>query len=147
MLQKIAILIFVSLLAVTPPMDEATRRLSHDTLEELIDINTTDSVGSTTTAANAMAKHLLDAGFPRPDVRVLGPNDRKGNLVARIHSGGNASLKPILMIGHLDVVEARRADWSTDPFRLVERDGWFYGRGTQDMKSCDVALIITFIRL
>jgi acetylornithine deacetylase/succinyl-diaminopimelate desuccinylase-like protein len=68
-------------------------------------------------------------------------------MVARIHTIGNAGLKPLLMIGHLDVVEALRNDWSTDPFHLIERDGWFYGRGTQDMKSSDVALVTTFIRL
>src|SRR5207245_10154647 len=81
------------------------------------------------------------------DVEVLGPNDRKGNIVARIHSSGNTGLKPILVIGHLDVVEALRTDWTTDPFHLVERDGWFYGRGTQDMRSSDVALLATFVRL
>jgi acetylornithine deacetylase/succinyl-diaminopimelate desuccinylase-like protein len=146
MFQKIAILVCVSVFASTT-IDDATRRLSHDIFDELIGINTTDSVGSTTAAANAMAKHLLDAGFPPADVKVLGPNDRKGNLVARIHGNSSAGLKPILTMGHLDVVEARRSDWTTDPFQLIERDGWFYGRGTQDMKSIDVALVITFIRL
>ena len=146
MFQKIAMIAFVSVLAAAT-VDDATRRLSHDVLQELIGINTTDSAGNTTTAANAMAKRLLNAGFPPTDVRVLGPNERKGNMVARIHGSGNAGLKPVLMIGHLDVVEARRTDWTTDPFQLVEKDGWFYGRGTQDMKSSDVALITTFIRL
>ena len=146
MLQKIAILVCVSVFAATT-IDDATRRLSHDIFDELIGINTTDSVGSTTAAANAMAKHLLDAGFPPADVKVLGPNDRKGNLVVRIHGNSSPGLKPILTMGHLDVVEARRSDWTTDPFQLIERDGWFYGRGTQDMKSSDVALVTTFIRL
>ena len=146
MFQKIAILVCVSVFAATT-IDDATRRLSHDIFDELIGINTTDSVGSTTAAANAMAKHLLDAGFPPADVKVLGPNDRKGNLVARIHGNSSPGLKPILTMGHLDVVEARRSDWTTDPFQLIERDGWFYGRGTQDMKSSDVALVTTFIRL
>ena len=68
-------------------------------------------------------------------MRVLGPNDRKGNLVARLH--GSGAHKPILIIGHLDVVEARREDWTTDPFQFVEKDGYFYGRGTQDMKVSD----------
>ena len=146
MLRKIAIVICVSGLAAAA-VDDATRRLSRDILEELLGINTTDSIGSTTTAANAMAKRLLDAGFPPADVKVLGPNDRKGNMVARMHGSGAAGLKPILMIGHLDVVEARRADWTSDPFRLIEKDGYFYGRGTQDMKSSDVALVSAFIRL
>jgi len=143
--RKLAILAAVASLLASAA-DDATRRLSRDILQELIDINTTDSVGSTTAAANAMAKRLVDAGFPPADVTVLGPNDRKGNMVARIHAAGS-SPKPILMIGHLDVVEARRTDWSTDPFHLLEKDGWLYGRGTQDMKASDVALVTAFIRL
>ncbi|HKE26528.1 MAG TPA: M20/M25/M40 family metallo-hydrolase [Bryobacteraceae bacterium] len=143
--RKLAILAAVASLLASAA-DDATRRLSRDILQELIDINTTDSVGSTTAAANAMAKRLVDAGFPPADVTVLGPNDRKGNMVARIHAAGS-SLKPILMIGHLDVVEARRTDWTTDPFHLLEKDGWLYGRGTQDMKASDVALVTAFIRL
>ena len=82
---------------------------------------------------------------PKQDVVVLGPNDRKGNMVARIHGTGAA--KPILFIGHLDVVEALRSDWTTDPFKFVEKDGYFYGRGTQDMKESDAILVTTFIRL
>jgi acetylornithine deacetylase/succinyl-diaminopimelate desuccinylase-like protein len=143
MFRKLAILAFAALAAAA--VDDSTRQLSREILEELIDTNTTDSVGSTTVAADAMAKRLLDAGFPAADVKVLGPNPRKGNMVARIHGAGS-SLKPILMIGHLDVVEARRADWTSDPFHLLEKDGWLYGRGTQDMKASDVALVTTFIR-
>jgi acetylornithine deacetylase/succinyl-diaminopimelate desuccinylase-like protein len=127
------------------PLDDATRRLAHDIFQQLIEINTTDSVGSTTVAAEAMAKRLLDAGFPPEDVKVLGPNTRKGNLVVRIHGTGPGR-RPILIIGHLDVVEARREDWTTDPFKFVEKDGYFYGRGTQDMKVNDAILITTFIR-
>ena len=93
-----------------------------------------------------MARRLIDAGFAREDVVVLGPNDRKGNLVARLRGNGG-SRKPILIIGHLDVVEARREDWTTDPFHFVEKDGYFYGRGTQDMKGNDAILITTLIRL
>ncbi|MGA7920982.1 MAG: M20/M25/M40 family metallo-hydrolase [Candidatus Acidiferrales bacterium] len=126
-------------------LDDTTRRLSHDILKQLVEINTTDSVGSTTAAADAMAKRLLDAGFPSDDVQVLGPNTRKGNLVARIH--GTGAQKPILFICHLDVVEARREDWSTDPFQFIEKDGYFYGRGTGDIKDGDAFLVTTFIRL
>jgi acetylornithine deacetylase/succinyl-diaminopimelate desuccinylase-like protein len=126
-------------------LDPQTKQLSRDIFQQLVEINTTDSVGSTTIAANAMAKRLLDSGFPKQDVVVLGPNDRKGNLVARIHGTGAA--KPILFIGHLDVVEALRSDWTTDPFKFVEKDGYFYGRGTQDMKVNDAILVTTFIRL
>ena len=129
------------------PLDQATRKLAHDIFQQLIEINTTDSVGSTTIAAEAMAKRLLAAGFTAEDVKVLGPNDRKGNMVARYRGTGTAGLKPILIIAHLDVVEARREDWTTDPFQFVEKDGYFYGRGTQDMKVSDAVLVTDFIRL
>ena len=130
------------LLAASPQDD-----LARDIFKQLIEINTTDSVGSTTVAANAMAKRLLDAGFPAADVQVLGPNDRKGNMVARYRGTGASGLKPILFLGHLDVVEARREDWTTDPFQFVEKDGYYYGRGTQDMKEDDAALVADFVRL
>jgi acetylornithine deacetylase/succinyl-diaminopimelate desuccinylase-like protein len=129
---------------IAAPLDEATRKLAHDIFQQLIEINTTDSVGSTTVAAEAMSKRLLAAGFAAADVKVVGPNDRKGNLVARYR--GTGSSKPILIIAHLDVVEARREDWTTDPFQFVEKDGYFYGRGTQDMKVSDAILVTTFIR-
>jgi acetylornithine deacetylase/succinyl-diaminopimelate desuccinylase-like protein len=130
--------------AAAASLDEDTRRLSHDIFRELVEINTTDSVGSTTLAAEAMRQRLLHAGFDPHDVQVLGPNDRKGNLVARLR--GTGAKQPLLIIGHLDVVEARRADWTTDPFEFVEKDGYFYGRGTQDMKVSDAAAVTTFIR-
>src|SRR5277367_6698929 len=126
-------------------LDPATRQLSRDIFQQLIEINTTDSVGSTTVAAEAMQKRLLDAGFPKEDVVVIEPNSRKGNMVARLH--GTGAGKPILLIGHLDVVEARREDWTTDPFQFVEKEGYFYGRGTQDMKSGDVIMVTAFIRM
>jgi acetylornithine deacetylase/succinyl-diaminopimelate desuccinylase-like protein len=121
--------------------------MAHDIFKELIEINTTDSIGSTTVAAQAMAKRLLDAGFPKADVVVIGPNDRKGNMVARYRGKPGSKLRPILIIGHLDVVEARREDWSTDPFKFVEQDGYYYGRGTQDMKEADAIAVTDFIRL
>src|SRR5205807_1723686 len=77
--------------------------------------------------------------------QVLGPTDRHGNLVARLRGTGAA--RPILIIGHLDVVEAERKDWTTDPFQFIEQGGYFYGRGTQDMKAADAILVTTFIRL
>jgi acetylornithine deacetylase/succinyl-diaminopimelate desuccinylase-like protein len=126
-------------------LDQGTRELSRDIFRELIEINTTDSAGSTTLAAEAMARRLRAAGFPAADIQVLGATDRKGNLVARYRGAGER--KPVLIIGHLDVVEARREDWTTDPFQFVERDGYFYGRGTQDMKDNDAILVTTFIRL
>ena len=131
-----------------PTTSEAvTRRNAHDIFKQLIEINTTDSIGSTTVAAEAMAKRLLDAGFPKADVVVLGPNDRKGNMVARYRGRAGSKLKPILIIGHLDVVEAQRRDWTTDPFKFVEKDGYFYGRGTQDMKNSDAIAVADFIRM
>ena len=126
-------------------IDEATRQLSRGIFKELIEINTTDSVGNVTTAAEAMAKRLRDAGFLESDVQVLGPNDRKKNMVARLH--GTGKHKPVLLIGHLDVVKARREDWTTDPFQFVEKDGYFYGRGTQDMKDGDAMMVTALIRM
>ena len=126
-------------------VDDANKQLSHDIFKQLIEINTTDSVGSTTVAAQAMAQRLLDAGFPVSDVQVLGPNSRKGNMVARLH--GTGAHKPLLLICHTDVVEARREDWSLDPFKFTEKDGYFYGRGTEDIKEGDAILVTTFIRL
>jgi acetylornithine deacetylase/succinyl-diaminopimelate desuccinylase-like protein len=125
-------------------IDDATRKLSHDIFKQLIEINTTDSVGNVTTASEAMAQRFRDAGFAESDMQILGPNDRKKNLVIRLRGSGKH--KPLLLIGHLDVVEAHRDDWTTDPFSFVEKDGFYYGRGTQDMKSGDAIMAITLIR-
>ncbi|MBV8877627.1 MAG: M20/M25/M40 family metallo-hydrolase, partial [Gammaproteobacteria bacterium] len=118
-----------------PAEDAASRALAREIFQQLIEINTTDSVGSVTAAAEAMAQRFRAAGFAAEDVFVGGPQERKKNVVVRLH--GTGKHKPILLIGHLDVVEARREDWSTDPFKFVEKDGYFYGRGTQDMKDGD----------
>ncbi|MGH9748270.1 MAG: M20/M25/M40 family metallo-hydrolase [Candidatus Acidiferrales bacterium] len=125
--------------------NDATHQLARDIYKQLIEINTSDSVGSTTVAAEAMAKRLRDAGYPESDLYIGGPTPRKGNLVARLH--GTGARKPILMIGHLDVVEARREDWSVDPFTFLEKDGYFYGRGSIDMKSGDTFLMMAMIRM
>jgi acetylornithine deacetylase/succinyl-diaminopimelate desuccinylase-like protein len=121
------------------------QQLARDIFKELIEINTTDSVGNTTVAAEAMATRLKAAGFPAADVQVLGPNPRKGNLVARLR--GTGAQKPILLIAHLDVVEAKREDWSMDPFTFTEKDGYYYGRGTNDIKSGDAVLVANLIRM
>ena len=115
-------------------------------LKELVEINTTDSSGSTTNAAEAMAARLKAAGFADADVQVMGPNPRKGNLVARLR--GRNPGKPIVLLAHLDVVEALKADWSADldPFVFTERDGYFYGRGTSDDKNHAAIWIANLIR-
>lgn len=120
------------------------KRLAQDIFKELIEINTTDSIGSTTKAAEAMAARLRAAGFPQADIQVSGPNPRKGNLVARLR--GTGAGKPILLLSHLDVVEARREDWSFDPFKFIEQGGYFYGRGTNDIKSGDAILVANLLR-
>ena len=126
-----------------PPADQA---LGRALLKELIELNTQQDHG-TTAAANAVAARLRAAGFVGQDIAVIAPPDHptKGNVVVRLHGSGKA--KPILYICHLDVVNARREDWTFDPFVLTEKDGWFYGRGTVDMKSQDAATLESLIRL
>src|SRR5579884_1017675 len=132
------------LLAATAPL-WAQPPLAREIFKQLIEINTTDSMGDNTRAAEAMAARFRTAGYADSDIHVEGPVVRKGNLVVRLHGSGTA--RPILFIGHLDVVEARRSDWSFDPFQFREQDGFFYGRGTQDMKGDDAILVSTFLRL
>src|SRR5882724_1022760 len=124
------------------PNDQRAR----DIFEQLINVNTTGSSGSTTVAATAMAKRLSDAGFPAGDVLVVGPAGSKNyNLVARFR--GTGTQKPVLLLAHIDVVEAKREDWSVDPFTFLERDGFFYGRGTMDVKDGSAILVATLVRL
>ncbi len=125
----------------------ADRQLSREIFRQLIEINSTDSVGSVTAAAAAMRQRLLGGGFAPEDLKLLGPNDRKMNLVATYHGRAGSTLKPILVICHLDVVEAKREDWTTDPFVFTEKEGFFYGRGTQDIKEGDAALVTSFLRM
>lgn len=138
------LLVATSSVAAPLPLDAKTKQLVFDIYKELIEINTTDSVGNNTTAANAMAARLKAAGFSASDVQVLGPEPRKGNLVARLHGRGTG--KPLLLLAHLDVVEAKREDWSMDPFVLTEKDGYYYGRGTSDDKAMAAIWIATLIR-
>jgi acetylornithine deacetylase/succinyl-diaminopimelate desuccinylase-like protein len=128
-----------------PAGDAGYDTLAHDIYKQLIEIDTSDSTGNVTTAAKALRKRFLDAGFPPADVVLLGDNDRKKNLVVRLH--GSGAHKPLLLIGHLDVVEARREDWSTDPYKLIEKDGYYYGRGTIDMKDGDAVMATALIRM
>ena len=119
---------------------------ARDLLRELVEIDSTSAFGSTA-AAKAMAARFRSAGFPESDMVLAGPTPDKQNLVVRLHGKGAA--KPILLIAHLDVVDAPREGWSPglDPFRLIERDGFFYGRGVLDMKNAVAALVATLIRL
>ena len=130
--------------AAPPPLDARSKQLTYDIYKELIEINTTDSVGNTTTAAEAMAARLRAAGFSASEVQVLAPNPRKGNLVARLRGSGTG--KPILLLAHLDVVEAKKEDWSVDPFVLTEKEGYYYGRGTGDDKAMAAIWIANLIR-
>jgi acetylornithine deacetylase/succinyl-diaminopimelate desuccinylase-like protein len=119
---------------------------ARDIFKQLIEINTTDTpAGNVTAAAEAMAERFRAAGFPADDIHVDGPKPNKKNLVVRLH--GRGAGKPILFIAHLDVVEALRQDWSMDPFKFNEVDGFFYGRGTSDIKQGDTVLVANFIRL
>jgi acetylornithine deacetylase/succinyl-diaminopimelate desuccinylase-like protein len=120
------------------------QQLLREIYQELIEINTTNSVGDNTKAAEAMARRLIAAGFPAADVQVLAPAPRKGNVVARLR--GTGARRPLLLLAHLDVVEANREDWSVDPFKLLERDGYFYGRGTSDDKAMAAAFVANLIR-
>jgi len=120
------------------------QRLLREIYQELVEINTTNSVGDNTKAAETMARRLLAAGFPAADVQVLAPAPRKGNLVARLH--GTGARRPLLLLAHLDVVEASREDWSVEPFTLLERDGYFYGRGTSDDKAMAAVFVANLIR-
>ena len=141
-------------LALLAPLSvRAQRALTTDQAEaraifqQLIEINTSYKEGSTSPAAHAIAARFLGAGFPAADVHVLGPaGDKDSNVVVRMQ-GSSKLLKPILLIAHLDVVEALRTDWSIDPYKLTERDGFFYGRGTSDIKGGATTIAEALLRL
>jgi len=122
------------------------QQLAHDIYKQLVEINTVDSVGSTTVAANAMAKRFLDAGFPASDIFQGGPKPEKGNLVVRYH--GSGARKPLMLLAHLDVVQALKSDWSPDldPFVFTERDGYYYGRGSGDDKAMASIFVANLLR-
>jgi acetylornithine deacetylase/succinyl-diaminopimelate desuccinylase-like protein len=122
------------------------QQLAHDIYKQLVEINTVDSVGSTTVAADAMAKRFLDAGFPESDIFRGGPRADKGNLVVRYH--GSGARKPLLLLAHLDVVQALKSDWSPDldPFVFTERDGYYYGRGSGDDKAMASIFVANLLR-
>ncbi|HZI55392.1 MAG TPA: M20/M25/M40 family metallo-hydrolase [Verrucomicrobiae bacterium] len=142
----LAVLFYGSALAQPQSSLGPEHQIAHDIFKELIEINTTDTpAGNVTTAAEAMAARFRAAGFPAEDIHVMGPLPNKKNLVVRLRGRGQA--RPILFLAHLDVVEALRQDWSMDPFKLNEVDGFFYGRGTSDIKQGDTLLVANFLRL
>src|SRR6201996_9526968 len=130
-----------------PQLPERDRALSRQIFKEFIEINSQDSNGSVTKVAEAARAEFVKGGFAANDLILAGPNDRKQNLIVRYHGAAGSRLKPVLIIGHIDVVEARKEDWTTDPYQFVEKDGYFYGRGTQDMKVADASIVEDFIRL
>lgn len=143
----------IALLVVLAPgparaQEQLTRdqQLARQLLAELVGINTTEADGDMTAAANAMRAHLLAAGFAEADVVVVEAAPRKGNLVARLR-GRDATLKPILLLAHIDVVAADPDDWTLPPFELIERDGIFYGRGTADDKDEAAIYVANLIRM
>lgn len=115
-------------------------------LKELIETNTTPSSGNTTRAAELLAARFRTAGFPNADIAVIGPDDTHKNLIVRVR-GSDRTRKPILLLAHLDVVEAERGDWTMDPFTFNEKDGFYYGRGTQDVKGGATTLVTTLLRM
>ncbi len=132
-----------SLFAVTlaPEQDQ---HLAHDIYKELVEIKSGYTTGSTTLVANAVATRLRTAGFPAADIFLGGAAPNKFNIVVRYH--GTGARKPILLLAHEDVVEAKREDWTTDPFQFIEKDGYYYGRGTADDKAQASIWIANLIR-
>jgi acetylornithine deacetylase/succinyl-diaminopimelate desuccinylase-like protein len=130
----------------TPPQPD--RQLARSIYEEFIDIQSGFSTGSTTPVAEAAARWLKAAGFPDSDIFIGGAIPKKANLVVRYHASttGTGARRPILLLAHTDVVEAKREDWSMDPFQFIERDGFFYGRGTADDKAQAAVWIANLIR-
>lgn len=128
--------------ATMPP--DADRQLAREIFKEMVEVRSGYTTGSTTPVAEMVAARLRAAGFPESDIFVGGASAKKANLVVRYR--GSGTLKPILLLAHTDVVEARREDWSTDPFQFIEKDGYFYGRGTSDDKAQAAVWIANLIR-
>jgi acetylornithine deacetylase/succinyl-diaminopimelate desuccinylase-like protein len=140
----LSILLFCS--SVTAQRAPASdRALAREILEELVEVPTTQTDG-TVRAAQAIVTRLVAAGFPKEDVQIVVSDENVANVVARFR-GRNPKARSILLMAHIDVVPARREDWSVDPWTFLERDGWFYGRGSNDNKAGAAMLIANFITL
>jgi acetylornithine deacetylase/succinyl-diaminopimelate desuccinylase-like protein len=139
-------LVLISLAALSPAQTDATQLLARSLLEEMVNIKSTESGVGSTPVVQILEKHFREAGYGGADLFVGGKEPRKQNIVIRLRGRGEG--KPVLMIAHLDVVEANREDWSPDidPFKFVQRDGYFYGRGTQDVKEGAAILAANMIR-
>src|SRR6202043_3366441 len=138
-----AVLVATSNLAAAEALSPQ-QQLAFDIYKELVEINTVTATGDTARAADAMAARLRAAGVADADVHAFSPAPRKGNLVARLR--GTGARKPILLMAHLDVVPANREDWSVEPFKLTEKDGYYYARGAGDDKYMAAAFVANLIR-
>jgi acetylornithine deacetylase/succinyl-diaminopimelate desuccinylase-like protein len=147
---RLCIAVIAALMAAAPTPSSCAetptplQQFAFDVYKELVEIDTTTATGDTKQAAEAMAARLRAAGFPEADVHTFSPAPRKGNLVARLR--GTGARKPILLLAHIDVVPARREDWSSDPFKLIEQDGYYYARGSGDDKYMAAAFVANLIR-
>jgi len=148
-MNRFSLLSFVALLGLTHNLIAQSltphQQLGHEIYKELIETDTTHSTGDTTKAAELLARRFRAAGFPDADIHIIGPGPTNKNLIVRYH--GTGEKPPVVLMAHLDVVEAKREDWSFDPFKLTEKDGYFYGRGTSDDKDGDTTLSAALLRL
>ena len=121
------------------------QREAREILRQLVNINSTSGSAGVRRLAVAMAARLRAAGYPAADVQLLGPTPALTSLVARLR-GRRTGLKPILLMAHMDAVTANRADWPTDPFVFSEKDGWYYGRGSEDNKAGVATIVSNLVR-
>jgi acetylornithine deacetylase/succinyl-diaminopimelate desuccinylase-like protein len=140
----IATFFFAAAASAQTTRPEAEKKLAHDIYKEFIEIQSGYTTGATTPVVEVAVRYLKAAGFPDSDIFVGGASDKKANLVVRLH--GTGAKKPILLLAHTDVVEAKREDWTTDPFQFIEKDGFYYGRGTGDDKAQAAVWIANLIQ-
>ena len=158
-MNRIVILIFALVAAIAPLAAQSKtgytagqltphQQFTREIYKQLIEINSADKTGKVTPAAVAMLQRFKDAGFPDADLFIGGPRPEKHNLVVRLRAKLGATRKPLLLMAHIDVVEALKADWSDnlDPFVFTERDGYYYGRGTADDKAMAAVFTDAMIR-